>query len=119
MTRDEAVYELAHVFGLSDFPDCLIRVLDAGVLFNHESDRNLITNNRTALETSLDSTSPHYIRDVTKALLDVRYAMIATRDIEAGEEFTNNYEEEVDDPPFFEVLYEQYGIKDTYLDDSD
>ena len=118
MTHDEAVYELTHVFGLLDFPDCVIRVLDAGVLFNHESDRNLMTNNQNALEAPLVSTSPHYIQDVTKALLDVRHAMIATRDIEVGEEFTNNYEAEVGDPPFFDILYEQYGIEDTYLDNS-
>ena len=35
-----------------------------------------------------------------------------------GEEFTNDYEEEVDDPIFVDVFYEQYGIEDTYLDDS-
>ncbi|MGB0797821.1 MAG: SET domain-containing protein-lysine N-methyltransferase [Planktomarina sp.] len=116
MTYDEAVYELTHVFGLLDFPDCVIRVLDAGVLFNHESDCNLITNNQNALEVPPDSTSPNYIQDVTMALLDVRYAMIATRDIEAGEEFTNNYETEVNDPPFFDILYELYEIEDTYLD---
>ena len=110
MTHDEAVYELTHLFALPDFPDCVIRVLDAGVLFNHEIDRNLITNNQDALETSLSATSSHCIQDVTKALLDERYAMIATRDISIGEEFTNNYKEELVDPPFFEVLYDQYGI---------
>lgn len=119
MTHDEAVYELTHVFGLLDFPDCLIRVYDAGALFNHERDRNLITNNLTALETALDSTSPHYIQDVTNALTDVRYAMIATPDIDVGEEFTNDYDAEVDDPPFFDALHKQYGLEDPYLDESD
>lgn len=119
MTHEEASYELKHVFGLADFPDCLVRVFDAGVLFNHDSDRNLITNNQTALKSTLDSESAHYIQNVTDALLNERYAMIATRDIEVGEEFTNDYEEEVDDPPFFDILYKQYGIEDPYLDDED
>lgn len=117
MTRAEVVYELTHVFGLPDFPNCLIRVFDAGVLINHSNDDNLFTNNKLEIETSLDGTSTYYIRDVTKALLDDRYAMIATRDIEIGEEFTNNYSAEVGDPPFFEKLYKQYGIDDSCMND--
>ena len=117
MTHAEVVYELTHVFGLSDFPNIVIRVFDAGVLFNHSSDHNLITNNKPEIETSLDETSIHYIQEVTKALLDDRYAMIATRDIEIGEEFTNDYSAEVDDPPFFDIIYDQYDIDDSYLND--
>ena len=119
ITRADVVYELTHVFGLQDFPGCLIRVFDAGVLFNHSSEPNLITNNNPAIETSLDETSTHYIQDVTKALLDVRYAMVATRDIEIGEEFTNDYySAEVCEPPFYDVLYEQYGIHEGLLGNS-
>lgn len=116
MTRAEVTYELTHVFGLQEFPGCLIRVFDAGVLFNHSSEPSLITNNKPAIETSLDETSPHYIQDVTKALLGVRYAMVATRDIEIGDEFTNDYVAECCEPPFYDVLYEQYGIEENYLD---
>ena len=118
MTHTEVVYELTHIFGLKDFPNCLIRVFDAGVLFNHSRDHNLITNNEPEIESSLDETSTHYIQEVTKALLDDRYAMIATRDIEIGEEFTNDYSAEVDDPPFFDIIYEQYDIDDSYMDNS-
>jgi hypothetical protein len=53
---------------------------------------------------------------VTKALLDVRYALTATRDIEIGEEFTNDYAAEVVDPPFYDILYEHYGVSEGYLD---
>lgn len=117
MTHADVVYELTHVFGLEDFPGCVIRVFDAGVLFNHSSDPNLTTNNKPAIETSLDESSTHYIQDVTKALLDDRYAMVAIRDIEAGEEFTNDYNSpELCEPPFFNAIYEQYGIDDSYLD---
>ncbi|MDG1739379.1 MAG: SET domain-containing protein [Paracoccaceae bacterium] len=116
MTREEIVYELTHVFGLPEFPNCVIRVFDPGVLFNHSSDHSLITNNATPLENPLDETSPNYTDAVTKALLDDRYAMVATRDIKAGEEFTNNYALEVSDPPFFEAIYDQYDIDDGYVD---
>ena len=117
MTHADVVYELTHAFGLEDFPGSLIRVFDDGVLINHASDANLATNNTEAIETSLDETSTHYIQDVTKALLDVRYALVATRDIEIGEEFTNDYSADVFDPPFYDILYEQYGIDESFLDD--
>ena len=54
---------------------------------------------------------------MTKALLGDRFAMIATRDIQAGEEFTNDYEAECHDPQFFDDAYEYYGVVEDYLDD--
>ncbi len=116
MVHAAAVYELTHVFGLKGLPGCLVRIYDEGVLINHSSDANLATNNIAEVGTSLDVTSIHYIQNVTKALLDVRCALVATRDIEIGEEFTNDYAAEVDDPPFYHMLCEQYGVSEDYLD---
>ena len=116
MERAEVVYELTHVFGLKELPGCLIRIYDDGVLINHSSNANLATNNATAVETSLDVTSVDYVQDVTKALLDVRFALVATRDIEIGEEFTNDYAADVFDPPFYDDLCEHYGVSESYLD---
>lgn len=118
MSHAETVYELTHAFGLPDFPNCVIRVLDAGVLFNHSSNYNLTTNNTPENKRSLDDTSPQYIERVKQALLSDRYAMIAVRDIQAGEEFTNNYALEIVDPPFFEEIYDLYDIDDSYIDDA-
>ena len=119
MTHDEVVYELTHVFGLKEMPDCLIRVHDEGMLMNHSSNANLATNNAPTISRSLDAESNRYIHKVTKALLDDRYALVATRDIEMGEEFTNDYyAAEVEEPPFYEILYEQYGVDESYLKDS-
>ncbi|MFP6743294.1 MAG: SET domain-containing protein [Alphaproteobacteria bacterium] len=119
MTHDEVVYELTHVFGLTEMPDCLIRVHDEGVLMNHSSNANLATNNTTTISRSLDAESNSYIHNVTKARLDDRYALVATRDIEMGEEFTiDYYAAEVEEPPFYEILYEQYGVDESYLKDS-
>ena len=116
MCREEAIYELTHMYGLPDFPNCVIRVFDAGVLFNHASDETLVTNNASPKPSPLDAASPGYLDAVSEALLGDRYAMIATRDIAAGEEFTNNYANEVGDPPFFEEIYDSYGIDDSYMD---
>lgn len=116
MTHAEVVYELTHVFGMQDFPGCLVRVLDDGVLFNHATDPNLITNHAMQnASSSPDDASPDYRQVVAKALLDDRYAMIATKDIEVGDELTNDYNRECFDPPFYDALYGQYGIDDSYL----
>jgi len=112
----EVLYELTHVFGLADFPSCLIRVFDDGVLVNHSSNANLATNDTTGSLPSLDVTPPQYLGNVTKALLNDRYALVATRDIQKGEEFTNDYTAEFV-PPYYDVLYEQYGVSEDFLND--
>ncbi len=114
MPHAEVVYELTHCFGLAVLPGCMIRVLDDGVLINHSSNANLVTNNSAPANASLNVNSRDYLDKVTKALLDDRYALIATRDIENGEEFTLDYAGEVD-PPYYDVLYEQYGVIEDFL----
>lgn len=117
MSPADVVYELTHVFGLEDFPGCLILALDDGVLINHSSDSNLVTNNAAPASTSLDVHSCRYLHKVTEALLDDRYSLVATRDIESGEEFTNDYSVEDACPPYYDVFYEQYGVCEDFLHD--
>lgn len=116
MPRDQVVYEFTHVFGFADFPTCVIRVLDEGALINHAGAANLATNFAAPFAARPDPSSPTYLRDVAQALLEDRFALIALRDIEVGEEFTVNYSEDIYDPPFFLRLYEEHGIVETYLD---
>ena len=117
LPRDEAIYELTHVFGLADFPDCLIRVLDAGALLNHSPEGNLATNFDAPPPTPADALAPDYLRAVSDALPDDRFALISTRDIGPGEELTNNYAGDVADPPFYRRLCAEYGVDEGYLDD--
>ena len=116
MAHADVAYELTHVFGLKDMPGCLIRVFDDSVLINHSADANLATNNKAAIGTPLDVTTTHYIQNVTKALLEVRYALIATRDIDIGEELLNDYAGDTVDPPFYHSLCEHYGVNADYVD---
>jgi len=113
----EAVYELTHVHALEDFPGCLIRALDDGVLINHSRDPTLVTNNAGPAGTRLDVNSRHYLRQVAEALVDDRYSLVATRDIEPGEEFTNDYAAEDACPPYYDALYAQYGVREDFLND--
>jgi hypothetical protein len=116
MTHDEVAYELTHMFGLQELPNCIIRVHDAGALMNHSSKPTLATNNTAPNPNTLDISSPDYIRDVTALLRTDRYALVATRDIEAGEEFTNDYAAECHEPDWFNAVYEQYGFDDSYME---
>lgn len=111
------IYELTHVFGLEDFPGCLIRVFDDGVLINHSSDPTLVTNTSGPASRSFEVNSPRYLNKVSEALLDDRYALVATRDIESGEEFTNDYRAEDDCPPYYDALCERYGVREDFLND--
>lgn len=117
LSDEEVRYELTHVFGLHDFPGCLIRIHDAGVLINHSDKANLATNTAATPQTRLDPSSPTYLRDVVATLLTDRYALIATRDIAIGEELTNDYAAEVVDPPFYEQLCTLYDVDESYIGD--
>ena len=117
MSPADVIYELTHVHAFAEFPGCLIRALDDGILINHSSDPNLATNKSGPARVSLDVRSPDDLHKVAEALLDDRYSLVATRDIETGEELANDYAADDDGPPYYDDLYEQYGIQDDYLDD--
>ena len=117
MSPAEVVYELTHVHAFEDFPDCLIRALDDGILINHSSDPNLFTNNAAPAKTSIDVNSGQYLRKVTEALFNDRFSLVAARDIAIGEELVNDYNADDDCPPYYDALYEQYGVCEGFLND--
>lgn len=117
MQPADVVFELTHVHGFEDFPGCLIRALDDGILINHSNEPNLATNNAAPASISFDVNSRRYLHKVTEALLDDRYSLVATRDIQSGDEFANDYFADDDCPPFYDVLYELYGVCEDFLDD--
>lgn len=111
------VYELTHVHAFEDFPGCLIRALDDGILINHSSNPNLTTNNAAPAKTSLDVHARRYLHNVTEALHDDRYSLVATRDIESGEELANDYAVDDECPSYYDALCEQYGVCEDFLND--
>lgn len=117
MAPADVVYELTHVHAFEEFPGCLIRALDDGIFLNHASDPNLMTNKAAPARPSFDVNADHYLREVAEALFDDRYSLVATRDIESGEELANDYNADDDGPPYYDVLCEQYGVRDDYLND--
>jgi hypothetical protein len=117
MTSAEVVYELTHVHAFEEFPGCLIRAIDHGTLINHSNDPNLATNKSEVANPPLDVRSPQYLNKVAEALLDDRYSLVATRDIEIDEEFANDYAADDNCPPYYDILYEHYGVSEDYLAD--
>jgi len=115
MSPVEVVYELTHVHAFEEFPGCLIRALDDGILINHSSDPNLATKKNNIATGGLEIDSPHYLRQVAKELVDDRYSLVAIRDIEIGEEIANDYAADDDCPAYYDELYERYGVREDYL----
>ncbi len=66
---------------------------------------NVVAGNLIPFVTAADNA-----RAVEEALLDDRFAMVAVRNVSAGEELTQDYRAGMEDPPYFTALCEQYGV---------
>jgi len=114
-SHSEVVYELMHMFGLPEFPDFVIRVFDDGVLINHSCEPTVVMNNGGGDASIAYDASAHDVKEVEEALLGDRFALIATRDLVAGEELTQDYTIGIEDPPYYDALCEQYGVSWPWL----
>ena len=117
MSPAEVIYELTHVHAFEEFPGCLIRALDDGILINHSNAPNLATNKNAPAKVALDLQSPEYLQKVTEALCDDRYSLVAVRDIASGEELANDYNADDECPPYYDALCSQYDVREDFLDD--
>ena len=115
LPHSEVVYELTHMFGITEFPDYVIRIFDEGVLINHSDRPTTKMNNGSGKNEIPYNTSPKNIQEVKKALLNDRFALIATKNLKTGDELTIDYNKSVDDPPYYNDLYKQYGVSEPYL----
>ncbi|MCP4677078.1 MAG: SET domain-containing protein [Deltaproteobacteria bacterium] len=116
LSRKEVVYELTHMFGLPEFPGCIIRIFDDGVLINHSRQPTTAMNNSPGDNQIPYSTSPQNVRDVADALLDDRFALIAIQDLNVGDELTMDYTISVEDPLYYDALCERYDVSEPYLE---
>ena len=118
MSPSEVVYELEHVFGLPEFPNYLIRVFDDGVLINHSSEPTVLMNNASGARKIAYKSSPENAREVEESLLSDRFALIAARDLAMGEELTQDYNVDVEDPSYYDALCEQYKVSWSWLEET-
>jgi hypothetical protein len=114
-SRDEVVYELTHMFGIPEFPGYVIRVFDDGVLINHSRQPTTVMNNDSGEDEIPYDTSPQDVHDVEDALLNDRFALIATQDLKVGDELTQDYTIGIEDPSYYDALCEQYDVSWPWL----
>ncbi|MDC3237367.1 SET domain-containing protein [bacterium] len=115
LPHKQIVYELTHMFGLPEFPGYVIRIFDDGVLINHSYKPNIAMNNATGDKEITFNTSPQNAQEVEGALLNDRFALIAIKDINVGDELTMDYIKCIDDPSYYDDLYEQYDVSEPFL----
>jgi SET domain-containing protein len=115
LSHSEVVYELTHMFGLPEFPDYIIRILDDGVLINHSRQPSTAMNKNFADAEIPYNTSPQNAQDVADALLNDRFAQIAIQDIKVGDELTMDYTIVIADSPYYNALYEEYDVSEPFL----
>ena len=111
-SHSDAVYELTHIFCVAEFPGYMVRVFNDGVLINHSEQPNLATNNRAKGYKIPKIDSP---QDVAEALLDSRFSLIASKDINAGDELTLDYNSDPEDPLYYETLCDEYRVSWEWL----
>ncbi len=112
MPYREAVYELTHMHSMAEFPGYMIKVFDDGELMNHSEQPTLLTNTGSEYYETSPATS---VQEVTTALMGGHFTFLAARDIEAGEELTYDYNTDPEDPLYYSILCEQYGVSWEWL----
>jgi SET domain-containing protein len=115
LSRSEVAYELDHIFGLPEFPGYMIKVFDDGELINHSRQPNVVMNKHFQDDEIPYNTSARGVQEVTDALLNERFSLIAVRDVNAGEELTMDYNIDVEDLPYYDALCEQYNVSWPWL----
>ena len=109
-SREDAVDLLVHIVTAEAFPGYMVRHLDEGALINHGDLPNVMRRAGRADISPVASTL-----DVSKALLDSRFDLVAARDLAAGDELLMDYNAEPDDPEYFEEACRRYGVTRDWL----
>ncbi len=104
---NEAVYVLTHIHCMPEFPGYMVWVFDDGELINHSDQPTLLTHTRPGYNEVSAAAST---KEVSTALLGNHFTLVAARDIEEGEELSIDYNDDPEDPQYYDTLCEQYGV---------
>jgi SET domain-containing protein len=115
LSRTEVVYELEHMFGMPEFPGYVIKVFDDGELINHSRQPNVAMSSGAGKSEIPYNASPQNSQDVEDSLLNDRFTLIASQDLNVGDELTMDYNIGIEEPPYYDVLCEQYEISEPWL----
>jgi hypothetical protein len=115
LPHKEVIYELTHMYGLAEFSGCVIRIFDDGVLINHSRHPSVEINDVYAMHELELQQAPRKVKEVEQALLNDRFALIAARNLEAGDELTMDYNVGIKDPPYYDDLCRQHKVTEPWL----
>ena len=111
-SHSEAVYVLTHIHSVAEFPGYMIRAFDDGILINHSAQPTVVINPGSR---DYEAPSVTSAQDVADALLGSHFTLIAARDLEVGDELTNDYNDDPEDPLYYDTLCDQYGVSWDWL----
>ena len=108
-TREDAVAVdvLTHIVSMEEFPGYMVRYFDEGALINHSDGPNV---RRKCSPDAYQGTAAHSAHEVAVALEDDHVDLVAACDLAVGDELLMNYNDEPDDPEYFEAACAQYGV---------
>ncbi len=111
-SREDAVELLTHIVSMEEFPGYMINYLDEGALINHSDNPNV--RRKFSAE---DYKHPSFISvlEVTEALTDSHFDLVAARDLAVGDELLMDYNAEPDDPEYYEEACRRYGVNWEWL----
>ncbi|MEM8499713.1 MAG: SET domain-containing protein-lysine N-methyltransferase [Pseudomonadota bacterium] len=106
-SREDAIDLLIHIVSVEEFPGYMIRYFDEGALINHSSEPNV----KKKCEAEEYQHSPiNSDLDISKALCDSHFSLVAACDLAAGDELVMDYNAEPDDPEYYQEACRRYGV---------
>ena len=111
--HNEAVYVLTHIHSVAEFPGYMVLAFDDGALMNHSVQPTVMINTGSG---GYEVSSVTSAQDVANALLDNHFGtLIAARDLGIGDELTNDYNADPENPLYYDALCDQYGVSWEWL----
>ena len=107
VSREEAADLLEHIISMEEFPGYMVRVFDEGALINHDERPNVTRIHNAGEDQRATGDS---VTEITAALQHTRFDLVAACDIAVGDELLMDYNDEPDDPEYFEDACRRYGV---------
>ena len=106
-SREDAIDLLTHIISVEEFPAYMIRIFDDGALINHSARPNV---KRKCSADDYQNLSVNSVLDVSKALTDSHFSLVAASELAVGDELLMDYNAEPDDPEYYEDACRRYGV---------
>jgi len=106
-SQEDAIDLLTHIVSVGEFPSYMIRLFDESALINHSDQPNVKRKN------SADDYQDSPIKsalEVSKALNNSHFDLVAACDLVAGDELLMDYNAEPVDPEYYEDTCRRYGV---------